>query len=88
MDFQTQPTPNPNSLKIVRADGGPMLASGMVSATSFAEAATHPLAAALFAVDGVTGVFALPDFVTVTKRPDAVWNALLPGVEAALRDAL
>ena len=42
----------------------------------------------LFALDGMAGVFALPSFLTVTRTPGADWNALLPEVEAVLREFL
>ena len=58
----------------------------MRSFTSLAEAAADPLGIALFAVPGVAGVFVLPAFLTVTKTPEASWEAVLPGVEAALRE--
>ena len=86
MRFETHPTPNPNSLKIIRADGGAMMAPGMKSFTSFAEAAADPLGILLFSIEGVTGVFALPAFVTLTKRPDASWDTILPAAEAALAE--
>ncbi len=88
--YATHPTPNPNSLKLVRTDGAPVVpaarmgAGGMLSATSAADAADHPLALALFGVPGVAGVFALADFLTITKTPDARWDAVLAGAEAIL----
>ena len=83
--FQTQPTPNPNSLKITH-DGVPFIEEGMESFTSAAEAAGHPLGRRLFAIDGVAGVFVLPQFLTLTKAPDARWDRLLPEAESALGD--
>ena len=87
VDLDAQPTPNPNSLKLVRRDGRPFLPGGeMRSFTSFADAAADPLGIALFAVPGVAGVFVLPAFLTVTKTAEASWDNVLPAVEAALRD--
>ncbi|MBE2185755.1 MAG: NifU N-terminal domain-containing protein [Rhodothermales bacterium] len=89
MTFSTQPTPNPNSLKIVRTDGGPMLTgTPMLTAATLAEAAQHPLTMALFALDGVAGVFALPAFLTITRTPGTPWEALVTQVEAELRQFL
>lgn len=69
-------TPNPNAMKftvdVVLAD--------MVNATSAEAAAGQPLAEALFALAGVSGVFATADFVTVSKGPDADWDTLVPAV--------
>lgn len=81
--FEVQPTPNPHSLKFA-ATGAPFREGGLGAYASAAEAADDPLAAALFAIDGVADVLILPAFTTVTKRPDADWNALLPDVEDVL----
>jgi len=67
------PTPNPNSLKItVSAPVSPK----PVTFASAGAAAADPLARKLFEVEGVTSVFMINNFVTVTKSPDADWNAL------------
>ncbi len=81
--FRAHPTPNPNSLKIT-ADAGSFVDDGMAVFRSPAEAETHPLGRHLFAVAGVADVFAVPQFVTVTKRPSADWGEVLPAVEDAL----
>ena len=83
--FQTQPTPNPNSLKITY-DGVPFIEEGMESFNSAAEAAGHPLGRRLFDIDGVAGVFILPQFLTLSKAPDAGWNGILSQAETALDD--
>lgn len=85
--FTIQPTPNPNSLKFT-STGPPYLDSGMLACANAEEASAHPLSAALFGVEGVFNVLVLPPFVTVTKRPDADWNAMLPRIEAILTDHL
>lgn len=56
----------------------------MESFNSAQEAEAHGLGRRLFAVAGVANVFIVPQFVTVTKHPDADWNRVLPPVEAAL----
>lgn len=85
--FTTQPTPNPNSLKF-STSGRPFIERGMGAFSSAAEAEGDPLGSALFALPGVHNVLVLPAFVTVTKRPDTDWNALLPGVERVLTEHL
>ena len=65
-------TPNPNSIKWVL--GEPIAPAG--TAASFPEPVgedVSPLAARLFSVRGVTGVFIASSFVTVSKRDDAEW---------------
>jgi len=76
-----QATPNPNSLKFTHATAS-FIPSGMESFTSPAECADHPLGAALFAIEGVRNVFLLPQFATITKAPEADWDAVLPHVQA------
>ncbi len=82
--FQTRPTPNPNSLMLVRTDGGRFLESGLASFTTPAQAATSPLAAELFSLGTVAGVLVMPDFVTITRVPGADWKTLVPLVEPIL----
>ncbi len=81
--YDTQPTPNPNSLKIV-TDAGPFIENGLLSFGSEEEAKQHPLGRLLFAVPGVSNVLILPQFLTVTKHPASAWDTLLPKLEAVL----
>lgn len=81
--FNTEGTPNPNSLKIT-TDAGPFIDDGMATFSSREEAADDTLGAPLMSIDGVSNVFALPQFLTITKDPTADWNDLLPRVEAML----
>ena len=67
-------TPNPNAMKFTLD----VALADMVNATSPEAASGSPLAEALFAVPGVVGVFATGDFVTVSKAPDASWDAIVP----------
>jgi hypothetical protein len=85
MQFDTQPTPNPNSVKIT-VDGRTFIDAGMESFSSAAQAGDHPLGSRLFAVDGIVNVFVMPQFLTVTKDSGADWNAVMPAVESALRE--
>lgn len=73
-----QPTPNPNSMKFVL--DRTVVDSGSESYMNAEAAKKSPLASALFALEGVTAVFMLGNFVTVTKAPDADWGALVPRV--------
>jgi len=81
--FDTQPTPNPNSVKIT-TDGDPFVESGMESFSSADQAANHPLGKRLFEIDGIVNVFVLPQFLTVTKTSEADWNQVMAAVESAL----
>jgi len=66
MFIQTEATPNPATLKFL--PGKVVLEEGTADFRDAASAAdASPLAARLFGVPGVTGVFLGYDFVTVTK---------------------
>jgi hypothetical protein len=52
------------------------------------QAEDHPLARALFAIEGVKAVFGRNDFVTVTKIDEARWDTLTPQVTRAIETAL
>ena len=79
MFIQTEETPNPVTLKFL--PGRQVLASGTADFPSAdAAAGKSPLAAALFQIDGVKGVFFGSDFVTVTKGDDLDWSILKPSV--------
>ena len=54
------------------------------SINSLAAAQGDPLAESLFALEGVSGLFMVDDFVTVLKAEAASWDALIPKVTAAL----
>ena len=74
MFIQTEATPNPATLKFL--PGVVVMPEGTADFRDPAAAAeVSPLAAALFSVPGVTGVFFGYDFVTVTKD-DGDWQHL------------
>lgn len=82
-------TPNPDSLKFTAAPseggaGASFIESGLAAFHSAREAAGDALGEALFAISGVSSVLVLPQFVTVTKRPDADWAAIMRAVEEVL----
>ena len=79
MFIHTEATPNPATLKFLPG-GKPVLEGGTLDMRSMGDAATSPLAAALFEIGGVEGVFYGADFISVTKGDDADWQALKPAV--------
>jgi Fe-S cluster biogenesis protein NfuA len=83
MFIQTEATPNPASLKFL--PGRPVLPGGTLDLRSPEEAVRSPLAARLFAVEGVSGVFFGSDFVTVTKSAGE-WQHLKPAILGAIMD--
>lgn len=85
--LHAEPTPNPNSVKIT-TDSGSFIDDGMVALSSSDDADTHPLGQLLFAIEDVTDVLILPQFVTVSKRDGADWEAVLPHVKQILGEYL
>jgi len=83
MFIQTESTPNPASLKFL--PGREVLGAGTAEYRTVEEAEESPLAARLFGVDGVGGVFLGSDFVTVTKSTGE-WQHLKPAVLGAIME--
>lgn len=85
MFIQTEATPNPATLKFL--PGKVVLEEGTAD---FRDAATagdaSPLAAKIFAVRGVSGVFFGYDFVTVTKTDAPEWQHLKPAILGAIME--
>ena len=48
-----------------------------------ADAADTPFAQAVFAAPGVSNLFGVNDFVTVTRLPGADWEPIIAAVQAA-----
>ncbi len=84
MFIQTEPTPNPATLKFL--PGREVMVSGTANFTDAAAAKSSPLAERLFALEGVTGVYLGADFITVSKAADLDWLKLKPVVLAAIMD--
>lgn len=86
MFIQTEITPNPDTLKFL--PGQPISPETPRDFSSSEAAATSLLARELFAIDGVTGVFAGADFVSVTKREEADWIQIRPAILGVIMDAV
>lgn len=84
MFIQTEPTPNPATLKFL--PGRHVMPAGTADFTSAEDAGTSPLATRLFGIDGVTGVFLGADFVSVTKDDSRDWQVMKPMVLGALME--
>ncbi|MBW7852300.1 MAG: NifU family protein [Rhodospirillales bacterium] len=78
MFIQTEPTPNPATLKFL--PGRQVMSRGTADFASAEAARRSPLAQRLFEVDGVCGVFLGSDFVTVAKTDDQEWAILKPQI--------
>lgn len=88
MFIETQPTPNPATLKFI--PHVPLCPAHL--SRDFhphdPDLNTAPLAARLFGIDGVAGVFIAPDYVSVTKDHARDWQDLKIDVLTALMDHL
>jgi Fe-S cluster biogenesis protein NfuA len=83
MFIQTEPTPNPATLKFL--PGRTVLASGTLDMRDEESAAQSPLAESLFAITGISGVFFGSDFIAVTKT-GGDWQQLKPAVLGAIME--
>lgn len=83
MFIQTEPTPNPATLKFI--PGRPVLGEGTADFRSPDEAKDSPLAQRLFEIEGVKGVFLGADFISVTKG-DIEWQHLKPAILGAIME--
>ena len=84
MLIQTEPTPNPATLKFM--PGRQVMDAGTRDFASYEEAEASPLAAAMFSIGDVEGVFFGRDFISVTAAPGVEWRELKPQVLEVLLD--
>ena len=84
MFIQTESTPNPATLKFL--PGQSVLGAGTADFPSAEGAERSPLAARIFAVEGVNGVFLGSDFVTVTKAEGVEWDHVKPAILGAIME--
>lgn len=82
-----QPTPNPNAGKFI-LNRKSVAGGAAKSFYNVEDAVDHPLAGALFELEGVISIFMVEDFVTITKSPDAVWDKLVPEVQGVIERVL
>ncbi len=85
MSIQIQPTPNPNAHKYTAVG---LHFTGPLNASTAEEAAAHPLAARLFALENVYNVFLVQDFVTVNKVAEAAWEEVDGNVQTIIEEFL
>lgn len=83
MFIQTEATPNPATLKFI--PGKDVVPGGTADFRHPSEAEASPLAARLFEIDGVSGVFLGSDFISVTKG-EADWQQLKPVILGAIME--
>ena len=94
LTITVQATPNPNAAKFtlnrtVASTGTTYRLPSVPGAGQAGDAAGADVewAKRLLGVPGVVQLFALNNFLSVTKRPDAEWNVLGPQIEQILRES-
>jgi Fe-S cluster biogenesis protein NfuA len=84
MFIQTEPTPNPMTLKFL--PGRDVMPEGTLEMLNAeAAAASSSLGEKLFAIDGVAGVFFGSDFITVSKN-ETEWAHMRPAILGAIME--
>lgn len=78
MFIQTEPTPNPQTLKFI--PGVTVMPEGVADFRTAEDATASPLAERLFAVDGVEGIYLGLDFVSVSKHENFEWHHIKPAI--------
>ena len=84
MFIETETTPNPATLKFL--PGREVMPGATREFADEQQAEASPLAAALFSLGDVSGVFFGRDFISVTAGAGVDWSALKPQVVAILLD--
>ena len=84
MLIQTEPTPNPATLKFL--PGETVMTAGTRDFAAPEDAEVSPLAEAIFSLGDVEGVFFGRDFISVTAAPGVEWRHLKPQVLGILLD--
>lgn len=83
LEIHISPTPNPHAMKVTLN----RVVTAQGKTYRDAAGADTPWAKALLSIPGVVGVYAVNNFISVNKRPDIAWDAIVPQAEAALRQA-
>ena len=82
VEVSVSTTPNENAMKYTLNCNS--IESGHKTYANAEAAKDSPVAKALFAIDGVTQVFLMADFISVTKKPEISWGNL----ETSILDAI
>jgi len=84
MEVTPEGTPNPNAIKFTL--DRPSTEGKAQTVREGTDPSESPLGSRLFALDGVTNVFLVSNFVSVTKDDATDWNALASLVIAEIED--
>ena len=75
-------TPNPNAVKLTL---NRIITSQGETYRGDPASVSAPWAKALLTIPGVLGVYAINNFISMNKAPEAEWDAIVPQAEAGLR---
>ena len=78
-------TPNENAMKYTLNCNS--IESGHKTYSNAEATGGSPVAKALFAIDGVSQVFLMADFISVTKTPEASWSNLEAPILEAIKSS-
>ncbi|HZE95799.1 MAG TPA: NifU N-terminal domain-containing protein [Planctomycetota bacterium] len=79
--FQIGTTPNPNSIRVGLSESK---FSKPTTYRSAKDAAAEPVVEALFGIPGITQIFTMNNFITISKDPAAQWSTIEPKVAEVL----
>ncbi|MZH14610.1 MAG: scaffolding protein [Nitrospinae bacterium] len=85
VEVSVSTTPNENAMKYTLNCNS--IESGHKTYTNAEAAEDSPVAKALFAIDGVSQVFLMADFISVTKKPEASWSNLEASILEAIKSS-
>jgi hypothetical protein len=83
IEINVQETPNPNSIKI--STNETIFEGPRSTSLKSGDVTDHPLARALLSIEGIDNIFGIKDFVTISKKANTSWDAILPKVEEAFK---
>ena len=82
LEIAVSATPNPHAVKFTL--NRTVAAKGETYRGDPAAVPT-PWAKALLSIPGIVGVYGVNNFISMNKKPDVEWDAIIPQAEAALR---
>lgn len=86
VEVSVSTSPNENALKFTVNQT--LLESGHKTYSSADRAVESPVAKKIFEIEGVTSVFLIQDFITVTKDPGVKWEDIQEKVVEAIKSTL
>ena len=85
VEVSVSTTPNENAMKYTLNCNS--IESGHKTYANAQAAEDSPVAKALFAIDGVSQVFLMADFISVTKKTEVSWSNLEASILEAIKSS-